>query len=115
MKTYYADEIIVAEREESNEIFMLVSGRVGVFKNDVKITEFSESGTFFGELSGILNKPRTSTVIALEETRVMVLERGIDDLRLKYPEIFKNILIQLAKRVVETTEKLAAVNEFLHT
>ena len=115
MKTYYTDEIIVAEREESNEIFMLVSGKVGVYKNDVKITEFSETGTFFGELSGILNKPRTSTVKALEVTNVMVLERGIDELRLRYPEIFKNILIQLAKRVVETTEKLAVANDYLHT
>jgi CRP-like cAMP-binding protein len=114
MKIYKANKIIAVEGESSKEIFMLVQGRVGVYKGIVKVAEFTEGGTLFGELSGILNKPRTASLIALEDTQLMVLDRNIDELRARYPEIFKNILIQLARRVVETTEKLATANEFIH-
>lgn len=115
MTTFQKDQIIAVEGEPSKEIFMLVSGRVGVYKGHLLVAEFSEGGTIFGELSTILSKPRTASLVAIEETKVMILDRGIDELRVRYPEIYKNILLQLAKRVVETTDKLSIAKEFIAT
>lgn len=115
MTTFRKDQIIAVEGEESKEIFMLVNGKVGVYKGSLMVAEFTEGGTIFGELSTILNKPRTASLVAIEDTQVMVMDRDIDELRLKYPEIFKNILLQLAKRVVDTTDKLALAKEFIPT
>ncbi|MEI7906639.1 MAG: cyclic nucleotide-binding domain-containing protein, partial [Bacteroidota bacterium] len=78
-KIFRKNEIITSEGDLSFEWYILISGCVGVYKGDVKMNEFSERGVIFGELSGLLARPRTATMIALEDTEVMVVESSVDE------------------------------------
>ena len=73
------------------------------------MNEFSERGVIFGELSGLLARPRTATMIALEDTEVMVVESSVDEVIRNQPEIANKILISLAERLAKTTDEMWAV------
>ncbi len=103
-KYYKKDEILAYEGEESESLFVLVKGCLGVFKGDLKITDFSDKGTVVGEIGVILNKPRTATIKAIEESYVVTINSNIDTLIMKHPEITKKILMTLANRLTNITE-----------
>ena len=108
-KIFRKDEIITKEGDLSFEWYILISGCVGVYKGDIKMNEFSERGVIFGELSGLLARPRTATMIALEDTKVMVVESSVDEVIRNQPEIANKILISLAERLAKTTDEMLAV------
>jgi CRP-like cAMP-binding protein len=108
-RLYKNDEIITKEGDLSFDWYVLVKGRVGVFKGDLKMNEFSERGVIFGELSGLLARPRTATMKALEDTEVMVVESSIDEVIRNHPDIANKILISLAERLAKTTDEMWAV------
>jgi CRP-like cAMP-binding protein len=104
-KKYYSiGETIVREGEPSEGWFVLLNGKVGVVKRDLSITEFSESGTVFGELGVFLNIPRTATLIALEPTSILFVRLDLDELIRNHPDIAKKIIVGLASRLAKTTE-----------
>lgn len=104
MKQFKKGEVIVNEGDKGNEILTLVSGKVGIYKNGRKITEFDEKGAILGELSVILNRPRTASLIAIEDTTVMTLARSIDELFEKYPDLIKKMLYDMAERLADSTD-----------
>jgi CRP-like cAMP-binding protein len=106
VKKFIKEEYLAREGEESVGWFVLISGRIGVFKKDLQVAEFTQRGTVVGELSGILNKPRTASLKALEPTEVLVIESGLDELVVKHPDVTKKILFNLAERLAQTTENL---------
>jgi CRP-like cAMP-binding protein len=108
-RTYKKGEFITQEGDLSFDWYVLVKGRVGVFKGDLKMNEFSERGVIFGELSGLLARPRTATMTALEETEVMVVESSIDEVIRNHPDIANKILISLAERLAKTTDEMWAI------
>jgi CRP-like cAMP-binding protein len=59
-----------------------------------------------GELSGILNKPRTASLVALEPTKIVFIDSGLDQLIVEHPDITKKILVNLAERLAKTTDDL---------
>jgi CRP-like cAMP-binding protein len=102
--TYAKMEQITTEGEKSNGWYILLEGRVGVFKHDRQIAEFSEHGVVLGELSFILNTPRTVSLIALEPTKAVHFGMPLNQLIAEYPDVTKKILVNLAERLVKTTE-----------
>ncbi|MFZ4621172.1 MAG: Crp/Fnr family transcriptional regulator [Bacteroidota bacterium] len=110
-KTFKKDEIITKEGELAFDWYVLVSGRVGVFKGELQMNEFSERGVIFGELSGLLARPRTATMRALEDSEVMVVESSIDEVIRNHPDIANKILISLAERLAKTTDEMWAIIE----
>ncbi|MEW5799077.1 MAG: cyclic nucleotide-binding domain-containing protein [Bacteroidota bacterium] len=108
-KFYKKGDTITEQGELTFDWYVLISGRVGVFRGDMKLNEFSERGMIFGELSGILARPRTATMKALEDSEVMVVESSIDEVIRNHPDIANKILINLAERLAKTTDELWAV------
>lgn len=106
MKFFKKNDVVVSEGTEDNLIYILTKGKIGIFKGDVKIAEFTEKGTVVGEMSTILRTPRTATIKALEDTYLITIDADIDTLILKYPDISKKILQSLAKRLKNTTDDL---------
>lgn len=96
------------EDEGSPQIgwYVLLTGRVGVFKSDIQVAEFSTRGAVFGEISSILRRPRSARLTALEATTVMYYDTDIDQLIAHHPKVAKTMLVSLAERLVETTEAL---------
>ncbi|MEI7812854.1 MAG: cyclic nucleotide-binding domain-containing protein [Ignavibacteria bacterium] len=118
MKVYKKGDIIASEGTVSNEFYFLIEGKVGAFKDDKKISDYSRKGTIFGELAAILKRPRSLTLVALEDTKILAFDRGYQELIIKHPEFAKKILINLAERVSATTDKLwnikVIINESFH-
>jgi len=106
MHTYKRNEIIAQEGDNSQTCFILISGKIGILKDRNIITEYTDRGTIFGELSAILNQPRTSTLVALEDSQVIIIEKGIDELIKKHPDITKKLMVSLATRLANTTNAL---------
>jgi len=51
MKIFKPGDVITREGAVDKELFILISGRIGVFKSEVKVAEFSEKGMVIGEMS----------------------------------------------------------------
>lgn len=112
VKTYERGGLIVEEGSPGQGWFILLTGRVAVFKKGTQIAEFSTRGMVFGEISSILAKPRTATLIAVEPTTVLYFEATLDELVTRYPKVAKTVLISLAQRLERTTGALwTAVNQ----
>jgi small-conductance mechanosensitive channel/CRP-like cAMP-binding protein len=73
------EEVIVREGEAGTSMFLVESGRVAVSLHDAsgasrKLTVL-EPGSAFGEISLLTGEPRTATVRALTETRLIEIEK----------------------------------------
>jgi CRP-like cAMP-binding protein len=106
VKTFSRGDVIAEEGSPGGGWYVLLSGRVAVFKQGTKVTEFSTRGMIFGEISSILSKPRTARLVAVDPCEVMHFEANLDELVAKYPSVAKTVLISLAQRLEKTTEAL---------
>jgi CRP/FNR family transcriptional regulator, cyclic AMP receptor protein len=104
IRTFAELEQITTEGEQPNGWFILLEGRIGVYKHNRQVAEFSKRGIVFGELSFILNTPRTVSLIALEATKAVHFDMPLDQLITEYPDVTKKILLNLAERLATTTE-----------
>jgi CRP-like cAMP-binding protein len=106
IRHYARDEVISREGDEDYGWFILRRGRVGVFKGNVQIEVFYEPGMVFGELSGILRRQRTASLVALDECEVLYLTADLDELIAHHPTVVKKIVETLAERLAKTTDNL---------
>lgn len=101
---YRIGETIVREGEQSDGWFVLLSGKVGVFKSDFSVAVIEKPGSVIGELGVLLNIPRTATLIAQEPALLLHIRVNVDELIAHHPEVIKQMLTILAERVAKTTE-----------
>ncbi|MGA9746019.1 MAG: MFS transporter [Nocardioides sp.] len=72
--SFVAGDVIVREGDESDLFYVIESGRVGVTQGGRVLRE-EGAGDYFGEIGLLRDVPRTATITALEDTRVVVLTR----------------------------------------
>ncbi len=72
--TVPADNPIVVEGEEGEELFIILSGRVKVHKGETSIVTLGD-GDHFGEMALIDKAPRSASVTTLDQTRVLKISR----------------------------------------
>lgn len=104
MKFYKKGEIIAEDGRMEKELFILMRGAVAIYKGDVKIAEFNETGTIIGEMSLILETKRTATIVAIEDSEVVNLKISLDLLIEKFPGIAKSIMKTMAERLANLTD-----------
>jgi CRP-like cAMP-binding protein len=104
--SYNAGTIIAKEREPAKKLFILVEGRVGIYKNNSLIAEFKKEGEIIGEMSLILKKPRTAEIRALSNVRLLEVTGELDDIVKQYPDISKKIIYSLAERLAKATDRV---------
>lgn len=76
--TFAKGEVIIREGDSGNSLYFIASGNLIVLKrnttgHEVEIAHM-KAGDFFGEISFLKRKPRTSTVIAAETSQIFELE-----------------------------------------
>ncbi|MDD4976103.1 MAG: cyclic nucleotide-binding domain-containing protein [Bacteriovorax sp.] len=64
---------IVDEGEDDKTFYLLIKGKVDVYKGDQKIAELGQ-GDFFGEVALIANVPRTASIHTVEESLFLYIE-----------------------------------------
>lgn len=99
---------IIKQGDAGPGFFVLEKGSVEVFKDELMLSVLMFPGTVFGELSDILDKPRTCTIKARTPTVVTKYEvQDMESIIKEHPEIALKIFKTLANRLDRTTQKLA--------
>jgi CRP/FNR family cyclic AMP-dependent transcriptional regulator len=94
-----AGKELVREGEIGRHLYVIVWGTATVWKNGRRMSELGP-GDFFGELAFLDGAPRTATVIARSDMRVIILgPREMDLIIEREPIIAKRLLEVMAKRV----------------
>jgi len=114
MKLIKKGEIIASEGDIDTNVFILLKGMIGVFKGGVELARFCEKGTVIGEMSMILETPRTATIKALEDSYIAEIIGNLEKIIEKFPDITKNIVVNLAERLMKTTEDFGIIAEKLN-
>ena len=104
-RTYNPGEIIIKEGDKDRAVYLLKSGKLAVLKGNRLIAEIEKPGALFGEMSIILDQPRSATVKALTPCVVEVYAGGINALVRERPNVIEVILRTLAERLAETTTR----------
>jgi serine/threonine protein phosphatase PrpC/CRP-like cAMP-binding protein len=74
VRHFVVDEAIFTEGDEGDELFVVLTGLVRVQKGATTIVQLG-SGEHFGEMALIDKEPRSATVTAVEDTRLLVMKR----------------------------------------
>ena len=113
-KKYPKESIIVLEKEEGNTLFIILKGKV-------KVTSFSETGKevifsilnkdeFFGDMSLLDGKPRSATVIAIEDSELCLIRKSdFEGLIEKHPRIALKMLEELTGRLRKADERIESL------
>jgi len=98
-------DVVMKEGERGRGFYIMHSGTLEVFKDGVKITEFSVPETIFGEMSEITNENRSATIVAKIDSNITYYNSTIDELVRNNPEISKKLIFTLAMRLINTTNR----------
>lgn len=108
-------QTLVKQGDSGLGLYVLVSGKVKI----VKTTSSGEKleiavlgpGDFFGEMTVLDSSPRSADVIAIEDTKCLLLTAWEFKARLEeHPEMALKVLPVVVKRFRETNEKLIALS-----
>ena len=117
-KSYVKGETIFTEGEIGRALFLVVSGRIDLYKNmpdgtQVKVASINP-GEFFGEMALIEERPRTTSAVVGEDAKMFLLFKiKLDALLYARPEIGVVISTRLAKIISTRLRETLAKTEQL--
>ena len=104
---FAAGEVIFHEGADGESMFLIWSGRVATVKGDLEspvILAYRTAGEIFGEMALLENQPRSASIIALEDTRLLELSRSrFEQLLSEQPAISRSIMEVLSARLRHMT------------
>ena len=100
-----AGTVLIAEGMRSGRLYVLAEGSIEVVRGETQVAVVSEPGSFFGEMSLLLDLPHTATVRALSPATVFAFDDAETFLR-SDPEIALIVARMLAQRLNAATTYL---------
>ena len=92
-------KVMAEEGDRGREFIVLLEGEADVTKGDRSINHLQE-GDFFGEIALVTHMPRTASVIASSDVRVLVItERDFAALLKRSPQVSRGVAEALAERI----------------
>jgi PAS domain S-box-containing protein len=105
LKSFREGDVLFLEGDESQDLYILLSGHLEVFKGDKKISEITDPGSVFGEASSLLGGKRTATVKAEETVQVLRIPKTeVDHFLADFPSAAQKMGQLLAKRLDEASQ-----------
>jgi CRP/FNR family transcriptional regulator/CRP/FNR family cyclic AMP-dependent transcriptional regulator len=107
-QAFDAGELIFAQGERGDAMFIIRSGRVKIYSQgeggqELTLTVYGK-GEFFGEFSLIDGEPRSASAQAVEQTEALVLwHQDLIDILGEYPQIAVSLMRGLVSRLRHTT------------
>jgi len=113
-KTFSKNTIIINEGDESDSLYVILSGTVKIFLSDEDgkeiILNTQGKNEYFGELSLIDDAPRSASVMTLEECKVsIILKRDFEEFISKNPEVCFRLIKGLTKRLRRLTDNVKSL------
>ncbi len=110
--TYKDGDVIVEEGSESRVMYIVQSGNVKVVKgrgNTEAVLAMLSEGDIFGEMSLLDAKPRSATVKAMGDVRVLAIDHEMFLKRIRVdPTLALRVLRQMGHRIRTLNTKLSA-------
>ena len=114
VKAFPARSVVIHENDDSDCMYVILEGRVKVYGMNDEGKEFVFGtvgvGDYFGEMV-LDGGPRSTSVMALEDCRFLVVPRQrVDELLEQYPAFARDLITRLIRRVrhlTQTTMNLA--------
>ena len=92
-------KVMASEGDRGREFFVLLEGAADVTKGDKSINTMN-AGDFFGEIALVTKMPRTASVTATTDVRVLVItERDFGSLLKHSEEVSRAVAEALAERI----------------
>ena len=108
---YLPDDYIFEQGDKGDKAYLLLDGRVAIEVNGKKVAEISEM-EIFGEMSLILNKPRTASIKALRPSIVLPIDQKIlKDLLSECPPVVSSLVKQLAYRLSQCDQEIQSLKK----
>lgn len=105
--------VIISEGSVGDALFIILSGKVRVFisSDDDKSKEVTlliqESGSYFGEIALLTDRPRSASVVTLKTTVCAVISKSDFHVWLiMHPDVAINLLGALSKKIRHLTDKV---------
>ncbi|MBN2493928.1 MAG: cyclic nucleotide-binding domain-containing protein [Deltaproteobacteria bacterium] len=109
LRRFEAGEFILHEGDEGSELFLIESGKVKVVTQSASgVVELSQlsRGAFFGEVGLLTGKPRTATVMAMNDVLTICFQKDdLEPILLKYPRVRKLMQTMMNARAKAAIEK----------
>ena len=110
--TFNPGQTIFLEGDDTQDLYVLVSGLVEIFKGDQKIREIAEEGAVFGEVSFFLGDQRTASVKAKTRVEVICIPKEEINLFLnECPTAGPDIIRHLSQWLNEATQMLFGLKQ----
>ena len=111
--------VIFRENEQGSEMFIIIQGVVEIRKStgpsSSKILTTLQKGDMFGEMAIIEKQPRSATAVAVQPTRVLVLnERLYDSMLGSNPDFARKMNRVLSERIRRAAEVASGLGNDLH-
>ncbi|KAB2922017.1 MAG: DUF1003 domain-containing protein [Bacteroidetes bacterium] len=115
VKTLKAGEVLFRKGDPGSAMYVVEEGEIEILLpvdppvNEVQLSVLKE-GEFFGELSLFADTPRTATARALEETRMVEMQRGdFITFVMERPSVGISMLSEMAKRLQLTNDLITSL------
>ncbi|MBI5816141.1 MAG: type IV-A pilus assembly ATPase PilB [Nitrospinae bacterium] len=110
--TFEDGDLIIKEGNTDKNFYQLLQGHLVITKSGRIVGEISQPGEYFGEMSALLDQPRTATIRSHGKSVVKVfpgdkLKQTIEN----YPEIALKVIRSLINRLNEADKRLARLGE----
>ncbi|MCP4674036.1 MAG: cyclic nucleotide-binding domain-containing protein [Deltaproteobacteria bacterium] len=109
---FESGQVIIQEEQEAPGLYLVASGRVEVVKmeaGDKVVMASLGPGDVFGEISLIMRRPSTATVVAAEDTAVLFLSSAdFGEVTKEFPELLKGAFDIALEREAKTNSILAS-------
>jgi CRP/FNR family transcriptional regulator, cyclic AMP receptor protein len=119
VKSFPRNAVIVSEGDDTDTLYIILSGRVQVFVSDEEgkevVLRTEGPGEYFGEIV-LDGGPRSASVMALEPSRFAVIPRDkVRDFLRTHPNFSVHLMEKLARRIrvlTESVESLALMDVY---
>jgi CRP/FNR family cyclic AMP-dependent transcriptional regulator len=113
VRTFPKRAIIVTEGDDTDSLYVVLSGKARVFVADEKGREVQlnqlGTGEYFGEVT-LDGGPRSASVMAVEDCRCAVVKRTeVTAFIEQHPELALHVMRKLARRVRDLTENVRSL------
>lgn len=113
LTTFEKGKTIFLEGDPSQDLYILVSGQLDVLKGNKELSEISERGTLFGEISLLLGTKRTATVKVRNEARAFrIPKEDVASFLNEFPVVEQEMSKILAHRLDEASKVVYGLKAF---
>jgi len=108
VRTYEPGQQVIRDGDRGDELFIMLSGQVKVFKGDAELSTLGQ-GEHFGEMALIRSQPRSADVMAETKSEIIAINRT-DFFDILRKELWQFLGV-LADRLDRTTKDLRTARE----